>query len=187
MIKLIVTGIWVCVVALGAVFLSIEMATRKDTPAEVTSDPNAGVEKLRGEITSIPVISKGVVHGYFLTRLSYTVDPKKLAASLVPVPELVTDVLYSELVGNRLIDFPNIEKFDLDGFRKNVLAALNTRLGDDAFKEVIVEQIDFLSKDEIRSNMRSGNFTMKAGAPIGQGPAQPEAPALATPEAAPAH
>lgn len=166
MIKLVGTGIWIVAITLGSVYFSISMATREDD-TENTPAMFGGLETVRGEVTSIPVISGGTVQGYFLTRLSYTLKPDRASALTIPVTQLVTDELYSALVGNALIDFPNLKEFDLNGFREAIRTSINTRIGEDVFQDIIIEQIDFLSKADIRSNMRQGRFTMKEGDPIG--------------------
>jgi hypothetical protein len=77
MIKLLATGVWICAVALASVYFSVQLTNKKEP---VQEDPAmfGGLETVRGEVTSIPVISSGAVQGYFLTRLSYTIDPAKI-------------------------------------------------------------------------------------------------------------
>ncbi|PWV95263.1 hypothetical protein DFR52_11420 [Hoeflea marina] len=184
MIKLIGTGIWICVVALVSVYFSIQMANKKES-TEPAAPLLGGLETIRGEIVSLPVIAHGAVEGYFLTRLSYTVDPAKSKLMTVDPTALVTDVLYTELVGNQVIDIANLKQFDLISFKENVKQALNKRLGEEVFHDVIIEQIDFLSKNDIRANMRQGQVTFKNGDPVGAGTTvDPAAPVA---EAAPAH
>ena len=155
MIKMLVTGVWICAVALASVYVSVQMTNKKET---VEAEPAmfGGLETIRGEVTSIPVISSGAVQGYFLTRLSYTVDPLKVAKLSIPVEELITDALYTALVGETVIDFPDMESFDLEAFKAHVRTTLNERVGEELFQDVIVEQIDFLSKEDIRSNVQQG-------------------------------
>ncbi|MDF1610123.1 hypothetical protein PZ897_18225 [Hoeflea sp. YIM 152468] len=155
MIKLLVTGVWICGVALASVYFSAQM-TSKDVDMEPAPAMFGGLETVRGEVNSIPVISSGAVQGYFLTRLSYTVDPLKTATLTVPVDDLITDALYTALVGEPVIGFPDIVSFDLDAFKALVLESLNARVGETLFHDVIVEQIDFLSKEDIRSNVQQG-------------------------------
>ena len=178
MIKLLITGVWISCVALASVYFSVQSANKKEL---VEPDPAmfGGLETVRGEITSIPVISDGAVQGYFLTRLSYTIDPKKSNLLTIPVKDLVTDALYSALVGKQVIDFPAMEKFDLETFKTLIKDTLNDRLGEIVFHDVIVEQIDFLSKADIRSNMRRGNVTIKKGDPLGETDSPPPEPAAA--------
>ena len=156
MIKMLVTGVWICVVALAAVYFSVQITNTKEV-VEPDPDMFGGLETIRGDVISIPVISSGAVQGYFLTRLSYTVDPVKSAALTIPAPDLITDALYSALVGEPVIDFPNLESFDLETFKSHILETLNGRVGDTVFHDVIVEQIDFLSKEDIRSNVQQGH------------------------------
>ena len=155
MIKTLAIGVWICAVALGSVYFSVQITNTKES---VEPEPAmfGGLETIRGEVISIPVISTGAVQGYFLTRLSYTVDPLRTAKLSIPADELITDVLYTALVGEPVIDFPDIEVFDLEAFKTHIRDALNERVGEELFHEVIVEQIDFLSKEDIRSNVQQG-------------------------------
>tara|TARA_R110002020_G_scaffold47500_3_gene135058 strand:+ start:21 stop:563 length:543 start_codon:yes stop_codon:yes gene_type:complete len=180
MIKLLITGVWICAVALASVYFSVQTANKKE---QVEPDPAmfGGLETVRGDMVSIPVINDGAVNGYFLTKLSYTVDPEKVKALTIPMPDLVTDALYTALVGEQLIDFSGMQKFDLEAFKAKVKDTLNTRLGEEVFHDVIVEQIDYLSKADIRSNMQRGAVEMKKGEPVGE----TDAPAAETP--APTH
>ena len=155
MIKMLATGVWICVVALGSVYFSVQSATKKEV-VEPVPEMFGGLETIRGEVISVPVISSGAVQGYFLTRLSYTVDPLKIEKLSIPVGELITDSLYSSLVGEPIIDFPDMERFDLEAFKTQIRESLNQRVGEELFHEVIVEQIDYLSKEDIRSNVQQG-------------------------------
>ena len=119
------------------------------------------------------------VHGYFLTRLVYTVDPAKLSALSVPPKDLITDELYTLLVGNRVIDFPKMDNFDLKAFRDDIRNALNKRVGADVFHDVMVDQIDFLSKSDIRGQASHSQVNVKSGTPIADAGASGRQPAKA--------
>lgn len=173
MIKLLGTGVWICGVALASVYFSVQLAN-KDVSKEPDPAMFGGLETIVGEVNSIPVISSGAVQGYFITRLSYTVDPLKAAALTIPVPDLITDALYSALLGEPVINFPDIESFDLEAFKTLVLGSLNERVGDTVFHDVIVEQIDFLSKEDIRANNQQGQ-SLKSSATVDAAPTVPEA------------
>ncbi|MEQ8305130.1 MAG: hypothetical protein RIA09_01100 [Hoeflea sp.] len=165
MIKLLITGIWISAVALASVYYSVQMANQRE-PTEPDPAMFGGLQSIRGEVTSIPVISGGAVKGYFLTRLSYTVDPEKTAKMTIPARDLVTDALYTALVGDKLIDFPNMTQFDLEGFKARILETINTRLGEEVFHDVVVEQIDYLSKEDIRTNMRRNTTNAPAAGAV---------------------
>jgi hypothetical protein len=159
MIKLVGTGIWVCVVTLASVYFSVQ-AANEQPETEKVPDFLGGLETVRGEIISVPILRSGGVEGYFLTRLSFTADPKFLGKLTIPASQLVTDALYTELVGNTTIDFAHLDEFDIPTFKENVKVALNKRIGEEVFHDVVIEQIDFLSKADIRSNNQKGERSM---------------------------
>jgi hypothetical protein len=149
MLKLIITGIWVAAVTLGSVYFSIQMSKAPD-PSEEEAKKKAVQELVRGETVTFPVIAAGKVDGYFLARTSFVVDKSKLTEITLPIPELLTDELYDELVGDKVIRVGENRNFDLKSFKERVKAALNKRLGADVVLDVVVEQIDYLTKEEIQ-------------------------------------
>ena len=111
-----------------------------------------GLDYIKTEIVSVPVLKDARIDGYFLTRLVYTVEPEKIARLSVPAEALIVDQVYSYIFGNPQLDFVNHETLDLDAFRAGIRDSINKRVGDDLVHEVLIEQVDFLSKDEIRDN-----------------------------------
>jgi hypothetical protein len=149
MLKLILTGAWVAIVALGSVYASIELSKPVDPAAEAAKQ-KAVQELVRGEMVTFPVISGGSVVGYFLTKTSYVVDKNKMAEVTLPIPALITDELYTALVGDQLVRVKDNRGFDVKAFRERVKTALNKRLGTDAVVDVVIEQIDYLTKDDLQ-------------------------------------
>ncbi len=111
-----------------------------------------GLDYVKTEVISVPLIRDGRIDGYFLARLVYTVEPAKLAALSVPAQALLIDEIYSYIYGNTDLDFRKHETIDLERFRLGVRDAINKRVGDTLVHEVLIEQVDFLTKDEIRDN-----------------------------------
>ena len=108
------------------------------------------------------MLHEGRINGYFLTRLVYTVEPEKAARLSVPADALIVDQVYSYIYGNPELDFASHETLDLDAFRDGIRKKINEKIGEDLIHEVLVEQVDFLSKEEIRDNtirrrMQSGS------------------------------
>ncbi|MEP9389725.1 hypothetical protein [Mesorhizobium sp. KR9-304] len=151
MIKFIAAAIWLCAVTIGAVFYSFQnAAARIDAPAPPPL--LGGLDYVKTEIVSVPVLKNGDIDGYFLTRLVYTVEPEKMARLSVPAEALIVDQVYSYVYGNPDLDFVSHETLDLDAFRSGIRSKINEKVGEDLVHEVLVEQVDFLSKEEIRDN-----------------------------------
>ena len=162
MIKLVVTGVWICVITLASVYFSMQMAAAPQVDEEAQAE-QAALELVNGNVTTIPVIADGEVKGYFLARLSYTADKELAAKQTVPVPQMITDELYSLLVGKEMIDIGNLSSFDIDLFRKTVKEGLNERFGADVVAEVLVEQIDYITKADVHANPAKQGVTIARG------------------------
>ena len=151
MIKFIVAAVWLCAVTIGAVFYSDQNASAT-LNAPAPPPLLGGLDYIKTEIVSVPVLHEGRIGGYFLTRLVYTVEPQKMAKLSVPADALIVDQVYSYIYGNPDLDFINHETLDLDAFRAGIRKKINEKVGEELIHEVLVEQVDFLSKEEIRDN-----------------------------------
>ena len=152
MLKLLLTGLWVCLVTLGAVYFSVQMAA-PPPPVDEEAARNETLQLVRGESLTIPVISNGMITGYFLGRVWFMMDKQKIVGAEQPMTEYTTDQLFTLLVGEKMIDLGNPGAFDLETFRTRIKDDLNRRLGEGMVAEVLVEQLDFLSKEDIRTNV----------------------------------
>jgi hypothetical protein len=180
MIKLVLTGVWVCAITLAAVYFSVSMAT---APAPVAADEKkSALELVKGETITIPIIGNGAVTGYFLGRMSFMINKEMVAGMTLPLTEITTDELFTLLIGNKMIDVTNIKAFDPQGFRDIVKKDMNKRLGGEYVADVLLEQLDYLSKDEAKAD--AAGAQKKTGTPVNI--VKTSAPAEA-PAAAPAH
>lgn len=168
MFKLVASGIWVVIVALIAVYFSVQMALAPKVDKEAAAR-KAVEDTIRGELTSLPVIDNGQVKGYFLTRLSYVVDKVKVASIHIPMDVLITDQLYTTLIGDKMIDLGHRDSFDVAAFRALIRDAVNKRLGEEVVHDVLIEQIDYLSKEDLRASMAQNKGTIQSGESIVKG------------------
>lgn len=151
MIKFIIGAVWVAAAAIGAVFLSFQQ-TRVTEQAEPKPAFFGGLDYVKTEVISVPVFKGGRVDGYFLARLVYTVEPEKLKKLTIPAESLLVDQVYTYLFSNPQIDFSAARTLDLDTLRAGIAESVNGRVGDKLVHEVLVEQVDYLSKEDIRDN-----------------------------------
>lgn len=151
MIKFIAAVLWIVVVTLGAVFYSFQAAANRP-PVAAASPLLGGVDYVKTDVISVPFVKGERIRGYFLARLIYTVEPKQAAKMSVPLDALIIDQVYTYLYGNPQIDFAELDTLDLDAFRNGIRDSINARVGDKLVHEVLVEQIDFLTPDDIRDN-----------------------------------
>ena len=151
MIKFVVAAIWICVVTIGAMVYSFQSSAAKPEPG---SEPAffGGLDYVKTEVFSVPVLQKGVINGYFIGRFVYTVEPEKLKKLSIPAESLIVDEVYTYLFSHPQIDFSKTETVDIDALRTGIRDSINERVGDTLIHEILVEQVDYLSKADIRDN-----------------------------------
>ncbi|RJT39005.1 hypothetical protein D3227_15025 [Mesorhizobium waimense] len=151
MIKFIAAAIWICAATLGAVFYSFQVAGEKGV-GETPKPMLGGLDYVKTDMISVPLIRDSRIDGYFLTKLVYTVEPAEIKKLSIPAGTLMTDQVYSYLYGNPQIDFTKKETIDLDAFRNAIRETVNARVGVELVHDVLIDQVNFLTKDEIRDN-----------------------------------
>ncbi|MBZ9740105.1 MULTISPECIES: hypothetical protein [unclassified Mesorhizobium] len=151
MIKVIAIAVWICAATLGAVFYSFQAAGEQGV-GEKPKPMLGGLDYVKTDIISVPLIHDSKIDGYFLAKLVYTVEPEQIKKLSIPAEALITDEVYSYLYAHPQIDFTKKATVDLDAFRAAIRDTVNTRVGATLVHEVLIDQINFLSKDEIRDN-----------------------------------
>ena len=151
MIKFVIAALWLVVVTLGTVIFSFSMSGPK---AGQAPEPAffGGLDYVKTDIISVPLMRDEEVYGYFLTRLVYTVEPAVMKTLSLPAEALLVDQVYTYLYANPQIDFSDYARLDLDKLRAGIRESVNKRVGKDLIHDVLIEQIDFLTKAEIRDN-----------------------------------
>lgn len=149
MIKLIIAGIWVCVVTLGASYFALSWGSiEAPGPAEVTYF--GGLEHVRPASISVPIIQEGEVEGYAVAQFAFTAPSEMLTKMSVPANVIFVDEAFKAIYANTTFDFLNNSKRDLNALTKTIGENVNRRVGQDLVVEVMVEGLNFVSKDQVR-------------------------------------
>lgn len=153
MIKFIVAALWISIATTGALLIAFQTSQQpEETAQEGEPTPFKGLDYVKTGIISVPVFDKGRVHGYFLARLVFVAEGKRLAELKLPAEALLSDHVYGHLYANPEIDFTSRDALDIDAFRETVRVGVNRQLGEELIREILVEQVDYLPKGETGSN-----------------------------------
>lgn len=151
MIKFVVAAVWIIGVTIGTIFVSYSMNGAQ--PVTAGDSPYHGkLEFVKTDMMSVPVVQEGTVKGYFLSKLVYAADVEKLKKLALPIDTLLVDEVYTFLFSNPSIDFSRVEGVDLNAMRSGLKDSINQRVGDDLIYEIMIEQVDYLTKEQIRDN-----------------------------------
>jgi hypothetical protein len=152
MIKFIVAALWLCAVTAGTIFFSFSAsAPKSDADAKVPAY-FGGLDYIKADMISVPHIYDGEVQGYFLARLVYTAEPAKLKTLTIPMQNLLLDSVYEFIYGNFPVDVTKPDSFNLETLKSGIRDNINKRAESELIHEVLVEQVDYIPKSEIRDN-----------------------------------
>jgi len=152
MIKFVIAALWLCVVTAGTIFYSFSAALPHGETGEPTPPYFGGLDYVKADMISVPHIYDGEVQGYFLARLVYTAEPEKMKKLTIPMQNLLLDSVYGYLYGNFPVDVTKPDSFNLEALKTGVRDSINERAGDTLVHEILVEQVDYIPKSEIRDN-----------------------------------
>lgn len=172
MIKFVVAAFWIVAVAIGSVYYSFGVAQNRPIEAAVPSFLG-GLDYVKTEVISVPILRSGEVTGYFLARLVYTIETERAKKLAIPPQAVITDEVYSYLYANPQIDFQRRGSIDIDAIRNGIRKSVNDRFGAPLIHDVMVEQLDYLTKDEIRANSFRAIAAEQARPPEQEQPAEP--------------
>lgn len=160
MIRVLSVGLWVCVVMLissyGAAYWAAGSSQVMGTE-QVSPD---GTEYRRLGAINIPMIIDGSVRGYVIAKLVFTAETANLRKVGVDPQPFVTSAAFEEIYTNGRIDTGQISKYNLKQMLDNIKTAVNKKLNGDIIKDVLVDGLNYVDKNDMRKIAEmSGNQT----------------------------
>jgi hypothetical protein len=152
MIKFIAAALWLCAVTAGTIFFSFSASVPKSETGESEPAYFGGLDYVKADMISVPHIYDGEVQGYFLARLVYTAEPDKMKKLTIPMQNLLLDSVYGYIYGSFPVDVTKPDSFNLESLKTGIRDSINERAGGTLIHEILVEQVDYIPKSEIRDN-----------------------------------
>lgn len=154
MLKLVAVGVWVIVVTAGATLASVLLGNPAGSDAPAADQ---GIDELTSELTSIPVFRGGDVVGYLILQLSFAADRTLLAQKKVDPMPYMKDSAFRVIFTSTDIDFRHLKPGELDRLTEAIASDANQRLGADLVRQVLFQQLNYVKKEDIRTNWIGGS------------------------------
>ena len=151
--KLVAIGVWIILVTAGATCASVFLG-RSSTPSIASED--IGVEELTSELSSIPIMRGGDVVGYVILQLSFAADRALLDQKKFDPMPCIRDAAFRVVFTAYKIDFLHLKQRDLEELADKIGKEANNRLGSDLIRHVLFQQLNYVKKEEIRTNWING-------------------------------
>ncbi len=152
MIRIVLIGLWICVVALGSLYFAVWQNT---ATAAVSSSAKEVLDFGKTDVFSVPVIIDGAVQGYVVSQLGYTLDKSAKEAMDVPVAYFINDEVFRQFYGH-FSDVKDVQKIKFDDVKKSIIDGVNARFPQPLVQDLLVEQFNYITAKEIREQNTKG-------------------------------
>ena len=149
MLKLVLTGLWACVITLAASYATTYWRTGQ-TPAIAHEESLSGLEFKKTKPINVPMIADGVVQGYIVAQFNFTAQSSALKKLPIPPEIFLLDEAFRELYSDDKLDFRHLERYDITKLTKALVQKTNERLNLDLVKDVLVQEFNYVSKDDMK-------------------------------------
>jgi hypothetical protein len=153
MIRLILTGIWVCILTAGGSYAVVYWKesgglSRKDEYLD-------GLQYQKTRALSVPMVENGIVQGYVVARFVYTVDGRTMHQLSVPPDPFVVDEAFRMIYADERLDFRRIARYDLSILTTSIKQHVNRRMRADIVQDVMVEDFNYVAREEFQRKAAS--------------------------------
>ncbi|AQX18631.1 MULTISPECIES: hypothetical protein [unclassified Bartonella] len=149
MIRMIAMGLWVCLVALGALVFSLRVNAVDPNTSEKSAPVAVEIGSNNTEVMSVPILVDGDVQGYIIAQFAYVVDKTAEKEISIPVGVLINDTIFQYFWGS-YSDVRAIEKVKFEMIKERIIDDVNKRFSKAVLKDLLVKQFNYLSVDQIR-------------------------------------
>lgn len=159
MIKHIILGVWICVVALGAAFGAMSWQVEQ-IKQEATAKPEVEklvTEQIKTRMINVPLVQKGNVIGYVLAQFTFTVDTALMKTSTIKPDLILIDEAFRLIYSGEAIDFRSLDKPNVAALAAKIKENVNKRLEAPLVQDVFVQELNFIQKEQYRGTTGQKN------------------------------
>jgi len=149
MIRLFMTGAWVCLITLGAAYGISEWIASGGKLIE-RKEYLEGLEYEKTRVINVPIVSDGAVQGYISAQFVFTVDARTVRQLSVPPDPFVVDEAFRRIYAEERIDFRSVKKQELASLLKAIKQDVNARMQANIVQDIMIEEFNYISKDDLR-------------------------------------
>lgn len=149
MIRLVLAGLWVCILTAGT---SYAVAYWKENGSALSTKEEylEGLQHLKTRVLSVPMVENGAVQGYIVARFAYTVEGKTLHQLAVPPEPYVVDEAFRRIYADERLDFRKLARYDLSILTAAIKQRVNERMQADVVQDVLIEDFNYVSREEFQ-------------------------------------
>jgi hypothetical protein len=149
MIRVVLAGLWVCILTAGTSYAVVYWKENGTTLA-AKDELLDGLQYQKTRVLSVPIVENGAVQGYIVARFVYTVDGKIMQQLAVPPEPFVVDEAFRRIYADERLDFRKLARYDLSILTVAIKQRVNERMQADVVQDVLVEDFNYVSREEFQ-------------------------------------
>lgn len=149
MIRLIATGVWICLVTALSSYAATLWQTQTPPQAEVDK-LFGGLQSVQTSLISVPVTADGAVQGYVLAQFTFTIKSDDLRRMSVKPDVFLMDAAFRAIYGGDAAALRGAKKQDLQALTASIKSRINERFGGGLVEDVLIAKFNFVPKNEVR-------------------------------------
>ncbi len=153
MIRLVATGVWICLVTMVSSYAATLWQT-ETTPKEEVDSLFGGLEAVKTNDFSVPVIASGAVRGYVIAKFSFTMKSEPLHRMSVKPDVFLLDSAFRTIYSTDASILQGAKQQDLQERTAAIKSRANARFGEPIVEDVLIEKYSYLPKDETRDGAK---------------------------------
>lgn len=148
MVKDLVLGLCVVLATLGGSMAATKFAGGAAGPAHA---PAEKLENLRVDGVSVPALRNGKVSGYVIGSIVAMVPASILQDRRDALSVYLNEATFRTFYHEPAFDFAMLKPAETEQLAGKIMTRVNNRLGGSGVKEILIENLSFVTLDEIRN------------------------------------
>ncbi|MBR0776495.1 hypothetical protein JQ543_22900 [Bradyrhizobium diazoefficiens] len=149
MIRVVLAGLWACILTAGTSY-GVAYWKENGTTLAQKEEYLDGLQYHKTRPLSIPMVENGSVQGYIVARFVYTVEARTMRQLTIPPEPFVVDEVFRRIYADERLDFRKLARYDLTILTAAVKQRVNERMQADVIQDVLVEDFNYVSKEEFQ-------------------------------------
>lgn len=149
MIRLIATGLWICLVTALSTYAATLWQT-ETTPREEVEKLFGGLQSMQTSMISVPIVSEGAVQGYVVAQFTFTMQADLVRRMSVKPDVFLLDAAFRAIYGGDPAVLRGARKQDLQQLTAAIKERTNGRFGKPLIEDVLIEKYNYVPKGEVR-------------------------------------
>lgn len=147
MIKLAASCIWISLITAGSGYAAATWQLNQAATA-LAARPAEKLEYQKMHPINVPMVADGTIQGYVVLQLGFTYADDA-PRDTVPPEVYLDDEAFRLIYSDPKLDFHHLEKYDVAALTTALVQRVNRRLKANVVKDVLVQELNFVSKNDI--------------------------------------